>query len=131
MTLQLKKNKTVGDLQSEFNAVFPYLKIDFYKLVHGKPGLSIRQKLPQTALLYTLENSQEGELEVPDTMTVGQLEKTFFDKFRMNIQVARKSGSVWLEPTITDGWTLKQQNEHGKELSEAVTENIIEKKPGA
>jgi hypothetical protein len=129
MTLQLQKDKTVGDIQSEFNAVFPYLKIDFYKMVHGKPGLPIRQKLPKTALLKNGENFHEGELDVPDTMTVGQLEQTFYDRFRMTVQVARKSGGVWLETSVTDGWTLRQQNEHGRELSETVNENINEKNP--
>lgn len=127
MRLKVTKNKTVGDLQAEFNAIYPYLKIDFYKLVHGKPGLAIRQKLPKTALLYAGENIADDELDIPDTLTVGQLEKSFYDRFHMNIQVARRSGAVWLETTITDGWTLKQQNDHGKELSEGVNEIVIER----
>ncbi len=122
MRLQVSKNKTVGELQSEFNAIYPYLKIDFYKMVHGKPGLSIRQKLPVTALLHGGENTMDEEMEVHDSMTAGQLEKEFFDKFRINIQLARKSGAVWLETTVTEGWTLKQQNDYGKELSDVVKE---------
>ena len=50
-------------------------------------------------------------------MTVGELEKLFRERFGANIQVSRKSGTLWLETTMTDNWTLKQQNEHGRELS--------------
>jgi len=48
------------------------------------------------------------------------LEKSFYDRFDMLVQVSRKSGSIWLETTMTDNWTLKQQNDHGRELSEPV-----------
>ena len=50
-------------------------------------------------------------------MTVGELENIFKDQFGANVQVSRKSGSLWLETTLTDKWTLLQQNEQGKELS--------------
>jgi hypothetical protein len=31
--------------------------------------------------------------------------------------VFRKSGNLWLETTMTDDWTLQQQNDHGYEIS--------------
>jgi hypothetical protein len=37
------------------------------------------------------------------------------------VQVLRKSGKAWLEATITDGWTLEEQNIQGEDLSEIVT----------
>jgi len=117
MILLVKRNKTVADLQSEFNEVYPFLKLNFYKKDMTRPGNEIRQKIPKSFLLSACGNIQEGELDIDDAMTVGQLEKAFYDKFRINVQVARKSGGVWLETTITDNWTLKQQNDHGRELS--------------
>ena len=68
---------------------------------------------------------QEGQVEVAETMTVKELEKTLRDKFGLTVQVARKSGSIWLETTISDNWTLKQQNDHGSELSEPVKKGLL------
>ena len=51
-------------------------------------------------------------------MTVTDLEQNFSDVYGLSIQVFRKSGDVWLETTITDGWTLEKQNEQGKMLSQ-------------
>ncbi|MEI9910895.1 MAG: hypothetical protein WDO71_15215 [Bacteroidota bacterium] len=51
-------------------------------------------------------------------MTVGQLEDIFQKQFGLQVQVSRRSGTLWLETTMTDNWTLKQQNDHGRELSE-------------
>jgi hypothetical protein len=44
----------------------------------------------------------------------------------MVVQVSRKSGTLWLETTMTDSWTLGQQNEHGRELSTPATKILPE-----
>lgn len=58
-----------------------------------------------------------GEIFLSDELTVAGLEKLFVETYGLNAQVFRKSGNVWLETTMTDNWTLKQQNDHGRELS--------------
>ena len=50
-------------------------------------------------------------------MKVEELERILKKDFGLRAQVFRKSGNLWLETTMTDGWTLAQQNYHGKELS--------------
>jgi len=69
---------------------------------------------------------RDGDLEFDGTMKVNELEKLLKDEFSLAAQVFRKSGNIWLETTITDNWTLNQQNSHGKELSE---ERIVDNKP--
>ncbi len=61
---------------------------------------------------------QRGELALSDNMTVGELEKKLQVEFGLQAQVSRKSGNCWLETTMTDNWTLKQQNDHGRDLSQ-------------
>jgi hypothetical protein len=51
-------------------------------------------------------------------MKVSELENLFKRKYKLNIQVFRKSGNAWLETTVTDAWTLDKQNQEGIELSE-------------
>jgi hypothetical protein len=45
---------------------------------------------------------------------VAELEKEFFEKFGIAMQVSRKSGKIWIETSKTDDRTLKAQNLLGK-----------------
>ena len=126
MTIEISKNSTIADVQDNFSGFYPFLKFDFYKNSSGRLGSVIRQKLIKTILLNNAGNGREGVMEIADSITVGQLEKSFYDRFGMIVQVSRKSGTLWLETTMTDSWTLKQQNEHGRELSTPVTKILPE-----
>jgi hypothetical protein len=124
MNIQIRKSKVIGEVQKDFTNAYPYLKLEFYRNMTRRPGSTIRQNLIKSDLLNAAGNQKEGDLEITDSMTVGQLEKAFYDKFGMMVQVSRKSGSIWLETTMTDNWTLKQQNEHGRELSAPVVKTL-------
>jgi hypothetical protein len=50
--------------------------------------------------------------------TVRVLEQLFLEQFGILAHVLRKSGNSWLETTKTEDWTLKRQNDEGKELSQ-------------
>jgi hypothetical protein len=115
MILPIVKGRVISDVQQGFNKAYPFLKIEFYKDI--EPRVARKYLNP----LITIESAglkYEGSLEITDIMTVGQLENVFSEKFGLRVQVSRKSGSIWLETTMTDNWTLKQQNDHGRELSE-------------
>ena len=62
--------------------------------------------------------TKEGVAEISGDMTVLELENLFMNRFGLAAQVFRKSGNIWLETIRTDNWTLKQQNNHGMEISE-------------
>jgi len=124
MNIQIRKSKVIGEVQKDFTNAYPFLKLEFYRNTTGRPGPTIRQNLIKSVLLNEAGNQKEGDLEITDSMTVGQLEQAFYDKFGMMVQVSRKSGSIWLETTMTDNWTLKQQNEHGRELSAPVVKTL-------
>jgi hypothetical protein len=59
----------------------------------------------------------ESKVIITPGMTVMQMEALIHDKLGIGIQVYRKSGKVWLETSVTDSWTLQEQNDQGKELS--------------
>jgi hypothetical protein len=115
MILYILSNRTISDVQQDFNKAYPFLKIEFYKNI--EPGFS-RKHLQHSTNIKAAGLKTEGHLEIADKMTVGQLENTFKEKFGLSVQVSRKSGILWLETTMTDNWTLKQQNDHGRELSQ-------------
>ncbi len=117
MLIEVRKNKTIADLQLNFSRFYPFLRLDFFNNTTGKIGTFLNQKLNEKLLLDRAGNKKEGEINLLDSMTIEELERIFQNQFGMLVQVSRKSGSVWLQTTMTDNWTLKQQNDHGRELS--------------
>lgn len=118
MMLEISKNKSIQEVQQEFNSQYAFLKLEFYGK-NSEAG-SRKQHLLHSMPVSKAGLTRNGNIELSDLMTVGQLEEIFHTEFGLSAQVLRKSGIIWLETTMTDGWTLKQQNEHGKELSEVV-----------
>ena len=98
---------------------FPFLKIEFFKTrsftrsnFMANQIIPSQRKIGEGQLAIT-----EGDIEVVEEMKVKELEKIFKDQFSLATQVFRKSGNLWLETTMTDNWTLQQQNDHGREIS--------------
>ena len=118
MMLHLSKQRSINEVQQDFNSQYPFLKIEFYKNTDRYSRSSKRQHLQNSTPIVHAGLLKNGAIELNDTMTVGQLEQIFRAEFGLSAQVSRKSGALWLETTMTDGWTLKQQKDHGKELSE-------------
>ena len=121
MKINIHDLRKIADIKEEFNAAFPYLKIEFFSKRHSiGEGLDKRYILDVTETLgkfRTQHNS--GVIEISPDMKVMDVEQLFTERYGLSIQVFRKSGTVWLETTITDSWTLEKQNAQGAELSKA------------
>lgn len=127
MTLILSPYRTLDQTKEEFNRAYPFLRLNFY--YNPEPGFA-RRHLTGSKSMLAAGLKINGELEIHDAMTVGELETNFLEKFGLNVQLSRKSGNLWLETTMTDRWTLKQQNDHGRELSEHPLINRVIDKTG-
>ena len=112
----IDQHKTINQIQQEFNGLFPFLKIEFFKKSHNTFGGNSNKEIihSKEPLIIT----SIGELHITSSMTVNELEQRFKSQFGLNIQVFRKHGKTWIETTVTDNWTLYKQNEEGKTLSE-------------
>lgn len=117
MTLLISNEKTIGDLQHQFNTRYPFLRLEFYRLVRTDPNLPVRKYLAPVTLLKAAGLTSPGILEVNDEMTVAELEKSLVKNFGIDVQVSRKCGMLWIETTMTNRWSLQKQNEHGREIS--------------
>jgi hypothetical protein len=107
----------VYEIKRQFNAEYPFLKLEFLIPPHLPAG----ERHPVIASDNTKLGSirpamKEGALVVKSSTTVGELERFFRNHF-LDVQVFRRSANLWLETTMTDGWTLEKQNSHGKEIS--------------
>lgn len=118
--LHISHNRSISEVQQDFNRQYPFLKIEFYQSNGSSTGSSKRKHLTDSLPIAKAGLTRSGNIQLDDLMTVGQLETIFRTEFGLSAQVSRKSGVLWLETTMTDGWTLRQQNEHGKELSEPI-----------
>jgi len=119
MRLRIAPNRLISDLQKDFNDAFPFLKIEFFQSRGQKlPAFTIRHMLAHNKRIVEGQTAvTDGDIEISPDMKVKDLEKAFKDLFSLVAQVFRRSGNLWLETTMTDEWTLGQQNEHGREIS--------------
>jgi hypothetical protein len=104
-------------IQEEFSKQFPFLKLEFYSGSHdANEGSMEADHLDAEKTIgevRTIHN--KGEIELNEEMAVADLEKDFFEKYGLNVQVFRKSKDLWLQTTKTDRWTLAEQNQRGAE----------------
>lgn len=119
MKLLITDEMPVRDLQLAFNSWFPFLKLEFFRnrTLLEKMYTPNKQVAVHNTIGQIWKKKEAAEIEINEDTRVKDLEKIFLDKFGITMQVFRKSGNLWLETTITDNWTLKQQNEHGKEIT--------------
>lgn len=117
--LIIDENQTISNLQKEFNSLFPFLKIEFFRepCIKGK-GNSKDKMITTNEIISKLQrNKSFGKIAYTGQTKVNDFEELFLSKFGICMQVFRKSGNIWLETTSTDDWTLEQQNEEGKSLA--------------
>ena len=109
-------SKKLFDIKREFSEKFPYLKLEFYAK-HHKEGEGSEAKLlidGDETIGHVRATHIEGDLSIDGHLKVGNFERMFFEKYGLNVQVFRKSGSIWLQTIKTDEWTLTEQNSRGK-----------------
>jgi hypothetical protein len=119
MKIRVNDRRKIFAIQADFNKMFPYLRIEFFVKPHEPGGASSKKiiKHPSKTLgeCRTIHNS--GALTITPGMTVTDLEQNFGSVYGLSVQVFRQSGKAWLETTLTEGWTLEEQNKQGEELS--------------
>ncbi len=122
MKITINDRRKIFAIQEEFNTVFPYLRLEFLSKPRTFGGASARNSMKHSSKTLgecrTIHNT--GTITITPTLTVADMEQRFSDVYGLCIQVFRKSGKAWLETSVTDGWTLEEQNRQGKALSEVV-----------
>lgn len=119
MVITINDNQKLSEVKDEFNALFPYLKLEFFKHKHEVNKSNPKSDMLSSDLTFkkVRKKHTEGAIVVKENMSVADLEQLFQDVFGVSAQVFRKSGRSWIETSVTDDWSLKRQNEEGKELS--------------
>jgi len=125
MNIIITSEKLIHEIQDEFNKLFPFLKIEFFI----KSVINSKETINKISSLLTIGNVDKTrgskEMEVSPYMTVKEFENNFENKFGMYAQLYRKSGNLWQEITITDNWTMQQQDEAGNEISTIINRDSL------
>ena len=58
-----------------------------------------------------------GSLNINGNQSVIEIEVDLENRFGLLAQIFRKSGSLWIETTLTDHWSLSRQNIEGRQMS--------------
>lgn len=117
--LHILQEQKLSVIQKEFNEMFPYLKLEFFRRRSDKPvsgGRSLPLN-PDITLSQLSKPSDVKQMSITGDLKVKELESNFFDQFNLHIKVMRRSGRSWLETSLTNEWTLDFQNAQGKETS--------------
>lgn len=116
----LEPDKVIGDIQFQFNSLYPFLKIEFSKI----NGSSTSKKVNPNSV-YCLKDfsalSSAVILNVDKNRTIKQIVMDCKDKLDLCMHVFRKSGNVWNVISLTDSWTLESQNNAGQFISYEMT----------
>ena len=120
MKLHISNSRLVADVKADFNKDFPYLKLEFIRSNgHRETAIYSKDRVTEDSDIGAIRTKQfEGEIEYNENSSVADFENKFYELFGLNVQIFRRSGNIWLETTMTDNWTLKMQNEHGREITE-------------
>jgi len=119
MKIAINDRRKISAIQNDFNEMFPYLRLEFFSKPHEAGGASPKKmmKHPSKTLGECRTIHKSGSISITPRMTVSNLEQNFRDVYGLSVQVFRRSGKAWLETTVTDGWTLEEQNSQGEDLS--------------
>ncbi len=109
----------IKDLQKKFQQEYPHLDLKFFQTLSRGKNMSTIKKFcdPLHLLGDALNLTHTGSIEIRDDMTVNELVLQFYEQFGVHAQVFRQSANLWMEITLTNNWTLVQQNNHGREIS--------------
>lgn len=124
MKLNIAGAVTIAEIQKVFNDEYPYLKLVFFTRPHraykgSNAKFMIQERTCPLSELTALK--REGELHLEAEMPVWQVERLFEEEFGLHVQVFRKSGSVWLETSVSDSLSLEQQNDKGHAAEQHIT----------
>ncbi len=119
MKIEIASKRLLSEIQKEFNDYFPFLKIEFFRSTTPRASKwnAANRIFPNLEIGRCQVQKKEGFVHFQEETKVEELENLFLNEFNLNVQVFRRSGNIWLETTMTDKWSLKQQNDHGREIT--------------
>lgn len=113
--LKIDDRISVADFQKNFSSVFPFLKIEFFK-----PTAKVEDKsYKSNSFLSASEKigNSTKKININNQTTVTELKKLLSDELGVLPLIYRKSGSMWIETSLTEDWSLERQNSEAEQMN--------------
>ena len=117
MYLHIHDNRTLRELQEDFNFRFPYLRIEFYSKPHHRNAASpdTHKLNPFLQIVAVRGHHRNGAAEIHEGETVAGFEQMMQRDYSLPVQVFHFTKTGWILTDVTDKATLRELNEQGKE----------------
>jgi hypothetical protein len=114
--IAINSDTKVKDVQTQFEAYYPFLTIEFSK---NKAAIFARShNLGPDNIISKISNLPAPvNLNVNVERTIAEVEKQCHELLGLSVQIFRKSGNVCNAISITNSWTLQIQNMAGEFIS--------------
>lgn len=115
--LIINEDSRIIDIQQAFNKQYPYLKIEFSKKEQSLPSSKKINASPQSKIKDLTFVTVSTKINIAENCTVAELVADFTNRIGVVAQLFRKSGNIWNVISLTDSWTLENQNKAGEFIS--------------
>lgn len=108
MILEIDDTRKLSDLQEKFSLCFPSLKLEFCQNKHKWEDICPeRHFLDSDLSIASIRKIHyPGTLEIKSWYKVGEVEKDFYLKFGLNVQICYQCGSRWIQTGKSDNITI-------------------------
>jgi len=116
MKLYVNQSSTLGEIQKDFRDMYPYLKLEFYKRIQtGNRETPSKDRLQANYLPGKINTGRVyAAIDISPQRSASELETDILNTLGVSAQVLRRSGTIWIQTTDTDKWSLRLQNEEGR-----------------
>ena len=96
--------------------MYPYLKLEFYKRIQtGNRETPSKDRLQANYLPGKINTGRVyAAIDISPQRSASELETDILNTLGVSAQVLRRSGTIWIQTTDTDKWSLRLQNEEGR-----------------
>jgi hypothetical protein len=111
--IEISNNRTLQEIQDEFNEYFPHLKIQFYQTDKFFPGsfLELFVESGDVKLSTCRIKNNTGYLYLNDESTVLKLKKNILDYFGLKAEIFQVTDlNLWSQNAISDNQLLHEIN---------------------
>lgn len=108
MILEIDDTKKLTDIQERFSLCFPSLKLEFCQKKHKWEGICPESQFMDSDLrigsIRKIHNP--GTIEIKSWDKVGEVERDFYQRFGLNVQICYMCGPRWIQTGKSDNITL-------------------------